>query len=328
MNNAEQLQSNMRTLRFHQYGKPQDVLRLEEVELPAPNAKHLRVRVRACGLNPADWGLCQGLYAGLMPRGVGLDVSGTVDAVGDGVNNIAVGDAVLGRVAFTEYTSAGAADYAVLNFWAPMPSGLTFMEAAALPMAVETAYRSLDNLGLTEGQSILIHGAGTMIGFAAVQMALLRGARVLATAGPTFADRLVAIGATVTSYGDGMVDRILQLAGGSPDLILDSAPPSGVLPDLVKIAGDPKHVLTLTDFASARKLGVRDSLSEDLTMRFDVLGKFAQLAANKKFDVPIAKVFDLKEWMAALELSQGQAARGKVMILLDDGLGNLEKDTR
>ena len=296
MNTNEQASIRTRTLRFHEYGRPEDVLSLEEAELLAPRRNNIRVRVNACGLNPADWALCQGLYAGLMPRGVGLDVSGIVESIGEGVQDVKKGDAVLGRVDFTEYTSAGAADYAVLNYWAKLPGGLDFMQAAALPMAVETAYRSLDNLGVKAGHSILIHGAGTMVGFAAVQMALMRGARVTATAGPTFADRLGALGATVTPYGEGMVDRVLHIAGGSPDWVLDAAPPSGVLPDLVKIAGDPKHVLTITDFAAAKELGVRDSLREDMTMRFDVLGEFAQLAAEGKFEVPVARVFPLEEW--------------------------------
>ena len=317
MNTAEKTPIRIRTLRFHEYGKPQDVLRLEEAELPGPRQKHIRVRVNACGLNPADWALCEGLFSGLLPRGVGLDVSGIIESIGEGVQDVAVGDAVLGRVNFAEYTSAGAADYAVLNFWARLPSGLDFMQAAALPMVVETAYRSLDNLGVTSGQNLLIHGAGTMVGFAAVQMALMRGARVIATAGSTFADGLRALGATVTSYGDGLVDRVLQTNGGSPDLVLDAAPPSGVLPDLVKIAGDPKRVLTITDFAAAKGLGVRDSLSENATLRFDVLGTFAQLAADGKFEVPVARVFALEDWRAALELSRGQNPRGKVMLLLD-----------
>ena len=314
MNIAKQNPIVTRTLRFHEYGVAQDVLRLEETELAGPRENTIRVRVHACGLNPADWALCQGLYAGLLPRGVGLDVSGIVESIGDGVDGVGVGDAVLGRVDFTEYTSAGAADYAVLNFWARLPSGLSFVKAAGLPMAVETAYRSLDNLGVAAHHSLLVHGAGTMMGFAAVQMAMMRGARVIATAGSTFADRLRAIGATVTPYGDGMVDRVLKIAGGSPDLVLDAAPPSGVLPDLVKIAGDPKRVLTLTDFAAAKELGVRDSLSEDMTMRFDVLGPFAQLAAEGRFEVPVARTFPLEEWRTALDLSLSQRAQGKLVL--------------
>ncbi len=190
------------------------------------------------------------------------------------------------------------------------------MHAAALPTAVETAYRSLDNLKVVRGQTLLIHGAGTMMGFAAVQMALMRGTRVIATAGSTYADRLRIFGATVTSYGNGMVDRVLQIAGGPPDLVLDAAPPSGALPDLVKIAGDPKHVLTLTHFAAAKELGVRDSISELTPLRFGVLGEFAQLAADGKFEVPVARVFALEDWRGALELSSSQNSGGKVMFLI------------
>ena len=105
----------MRTLRFDQYGEPGDVLRLEEADVPEPKAGHVRVKVHACGLNPADWALCRGLFAGNLPRGVGLDVSGTVDAIGAGVADVAVGDQILGVPAYQDYPSAGAADHAVLS---------------------------------------------------------------------------------------------------------------------------------------------------------------------------------------------------------------------
>ena len=85
MDTAESATSTMRTVRFHNYGEPADVLRLEEVVIPTPDVGHVRVRVHACGLNPADWALCRGLFPGSLPRGIGLDVSGIVDAVGEGV---------------------------------------------------------------------------------------------------------------------------------------------------------------------------------------------------------------------------------------------------
>ena len=74
-------------LRFHDYGEPASVLRPEEVAVPEPHAGQIRVRVHACGLNPAEWFLCRGLFAGDLPRGVSLAVSGTVDAVGAGVSD-------------------------------------------------------------------------------------------------------------------------------------------------------------------------------------------------------------------------------------------------
>lgn len=307
---------SMRTIRFHQYGEPVDVLRLEEAAVPSPRADRIRVRVHACGLNPADWALCRGLFAGDLPRGIGLDVSGTVEAVGDGVTDVGVGDRVLGVADYAGCSSAGASDHAILAYWTPVPEGLDLVDAAALPMAVETAFRSLESLRVAAGHTLLIHGAGTMMGFAAVQIALMRGARVIATAGDTFAGQLRALGATVTAYGDGMAERVLGIIGGAPDLILDTAAPSGVLPDLVRIAGgDPRRVLTITDFAAAAELGVRTSFEEGTTLRYDVLGDFAKLAAEGRFKVPVARTFPLEDWREALDVSQSGRAHGKLVLL-------------
>jgi NADPH:quinone reductase-like Zn-dependent oxidoreductase len=303
----------MRAIRFHQYGEPADVLRLEEAGVPSPLAGHIRVRVHACGLNPADWALCRGLFATELPRGVGLDVSGTVDAVGEGVSDVHVGDRVLGAADFSAYPSAGLSDYAILRFWTPVPAGLDLTEAATLPMAVETACRCVDILGVAPGQTLVVYAAGTMIGFAAVQMALMRGARVIATAGETFAGQLRALGAEVTAYGDGMVERVLELCGGVPDLIFDAGPVSDVLPDIVRIAGDPRRVVTVSNHGDAADaLGVRNSFSP---LRYDVLGDFARLAAQGRFTVPIARTFPLEDWREALDLSLSGRARGKLMLL-------------
>jgi len=304
----------MSTLRFHRYGEPTDVLSLEQAAIPSPGAGHIRVRVHACGLNPADWALCRGLFAGDLPRGVGLDVSGTVDALGVGVMDVNVGDPVLGVPDFAGYPSAGAADYAILSVWTPVPQGLDLVEAAALPMAIETAYRCVDMLGVTAGRTLLVYGAGTVIGFAAVQMALMRGARVIATAGETFAGDLRALGAEVTPYGRGMVERVLEIGGGVPDLIFDAGPISGVLPDLVRIAGgDAGRVLTVSNHGpAAEALGVRHSFS---ALRYDVLGDFAKLAAEGRFKVPVARTFRLDDWREALDASQSGDAHGKLMLL-------------
>src|ERR1700755_2959382 len=126
----------MRTLRFHGYGDPADVLRIDDAEPPSPGPGQIRVAVQACGLTPADWALCGGLFAGELPRGIGLEVSGVVDALGDGVTGVAVGGAVFGP-APCRGERAGAWDLAVLDVWALRPPGLGAAEAAALPMAVE-----------------------------------------------------------------------------------------------------------------------------------------------------------------------------------------------
>jgi NADPH:quinone reductase-like Zn-dependent oxidoreductase len=256
------------------------------------------------------------LFPGKLPRGIGLEVSGVVDAVGEGVDDVVVGDLVLGTADYAGETSAGAADLAIMDRWVRVPAGLDLVQAAALPMAVDTASWHLDRLGVSAGDTVLISGAGTTVGFAAVQMALLRGARVIATAGETYAGRLRALGATVTPYGDGVAERVIDAAGGPVDLVLDTAPPSGALPGLVQAAGgDPRRVLTVSDFEAAAELGVRDSFHEDRTERRDVLGEFAQLAADGKFTIPVARTFPLEDWRTALGVSESGYARGKLVLL-------------
>jgi NADPH:quinone reductase-like Zn-dependent oxidoreductase len=258
----------------------------------------------------------RGLFPGALPCGIGLDVSGIVDAVGDGVTDIAVGDRVVGTADYAGAPVAGASDRAILNRWAHVPAGLDLVQAAALPLVMETAFRSLESLRVAAGQKVLIHGAGTMVGFAAVQIALQRGARVFATAGETYADRLRAMGAKVTSYGDGMADRVLELAGGPVDLALDTAPVSGVLPALIRtVGGEPRRVLTISDFEASSRLGVRNSFGEDTTLRYDVLGEFVQRAAEGRFTVPIAKTFALEDWRKALDISQSRHSHGKIVLL-------------
>jgi NADPH:quinone reductase-like Zn-dependent oxidoreductase len=305
------------TVRFHDYGDPADVLVLEEAQVADPDPGRIRVRVHACGLNPADWALCEGLFAGSLPRGIGLEVAGIVDAVGEGVDDAAAGDAVLGMTDYAGEPSAGAAGIAILDHWAPLPEGLGMVDAAALPMAVTVACANVVALGVRSGQTVVVHGAGTTVGFAAVQIALGMGARVIATAGSTYSERLRAAGALVTAYGEGMVERVRELAGGSPDLVLDTAPVSGVLPDLVRIAdGDARRVLTISDFESADALGVRTSFSEGAALRYDVLGEYAQRAADGMFSIPVARTYRLDEWREALEVSRSGSARGKLVLLL------------
>jgi NADPH:quinone reductase-like Zn-dependent oxidoreductase len=308
--------STMRTVRFHEYGEPGDVLHLETAAVPAPGPGRIRIAVHACGLTPADWALCRGLFPGELPRGIGIDVSGTVDAVGDGVTDVAAGELVFGTADWAGAPAAGASDRAIMDHWFPVPPGLDPAQAAALPMALETAYRTLAQLGLSAEHTILVHGAGTTVGFAAVQIALLRGARVIATAGATYAQRLRDLGAAVTAYGPGMAERVSAISGGPIDLVLDTAPVGGALPDLIRIAGgDPQRVLTIFDFPAAADLGARDPFQGDQTLRFDAFPEFAQLAADGTFTVPVARAFPLADWRAALELSLGNQAGGKLLLL-------------
>jgi NADPH:quinone reductase-like Zn-dependent oxidoreductase len=309
-----------RAIRFHEVGEPLDVLHEEETQIPDPGEGRIRVRVAATGLNPADWELCRGFMPGALPRGIGYDVAGTVDAVGAGVHDVTVGDLVFGSSDFAAQPSAGAADFAIMNQWFAVPAGLDAVRAAVLPMVLQTAGWTLDLMNVTPGETVLIHGAGGMVGYTAVQVALRRGARVIATAGPTFAGDLETFGALVTSYGDGMAERVRALAAGPVDHVLDaSRPNAGAIAALIEIAGDPKHVVTISNHDEARSQGARVNIDEFMAAggfpSSDFLADYAALAAAGEFTVPVAKTFRLDEWRAAAEVSLSGAPHGKVVLL-------------
>lgn len=308
--------ATMKALYFETTGKPFDVLRLDDVAVPEPGAGQVRVQVYACALNPADWAVCEGFLPVPPPRGIGFDVSGTVDALGEGVTSVNLGDHVFGVPDYIGQPTGGAAEYAILKVFLPVPEGLDLTQAATLPMAVETAARSIDLLGLTAGQTLMVNGGGTMTGFAAVQIALLRGVHVIASAGETFAGRLRELGAKVTPYGEGMVERVRELAGGATDFALHTAQVKGTLPDLVRIVGgDPKRVFSFAD-RDEEGIGVRTAWREQgSVLRYDVLGHYAQLTAEGRFSIPIARTFPLEDWREAAELSIDKRAHGKLVLI-------------
>ncbi len=303
--------STIRAVRFHRFGEPAEVLQLDEAAVPAPRPNRIRVVVHACGLNPADWALCRKLYDMELPRGIGLDVSGTVDALGEGVTDVAVGDRVLGFADFATYPSAGASDVAVLDHWAKVPPGLDMSLAAALPMAALIGQHAVDALEMKPGQRLLVHGGGSMMGFSAVQIARARGFEVLTTAGSTYADELRAFGATVTQYGEGMVERVRAL--GPVDLVLDTV--GGALPDLIRIVdGEPKRVLSIAD-RSGPELGVRGNYDGGRPLRYEAFAEMAREAAAGRFFIPIARTFPLEHWREAMEISTSGKASGKLLLM-------------
>ncbi|WP_326686346.1 NADP-dependent oxidoreductase [Streptomyces sp. NBC_01795] len=317
----------MKALQFDRFGSP-DVIVLREVPKPEPGPGQIRIAVRACGLTPGDWAVVDGLLADQLPplpRGLGVEVAGTVDALGEGVIGVEIGDRVFGPAAFDGPT-AGAAEYALMAVWAHIPAGVTAEQAAALPMAAETAWHALDDLGVQPGELLLVHGAGSTVGEAAVRLALHRGVRVIATAGPTRAAALGEIGARVTGHGDGMAERVAALAGARVDRALDTAPTGsridrahqaspggGSLPSLIQLTGDPDRVLTVSDFAAAAELGTRITQIE---MRYDRMSEFARLADEGVLVVSVARTYTLDQIQEAAKLSQSRRPGGKLMLIL------------
>lgn len=218
----------MKAMRFHEIGGP-EALRAEEIQLPEPGADQVRLRVAASAFNAAD----NGMRAGFLPIPIqlphvpGYDVSGTVDAVGEDVHDLAVGDAVIGFLPMEG--DGGAAEYVVApaRSLTAAPSRVDLANAAALPSVALTAWQALfDEGGLQAGQRLFIVGAGGAVGAHAIRLARRAGAHVIATASPRSASAVRAAGAdevvdhTRTMLRDAVaepVDVLLNLAPISPE---------------------------------------------------------------------------------------------------------------
>ncbi len=299
----------MKAVRFSRFGGP-EVLEIVHLPDPHPGPGQVRIAVRAAGVNPSDWKKREGLMDQELPQTMGHEAAGVVDELGEGVADAAVGDHVFGLSA----EGAAQAEMAVLSYYAPVPPSLDFAGAAALPAAVETATRALDQLGVGNGNTLLVNGASGSVGSAAVQLAVVRGARVIGTASPANREYLRSLGAEPVAYGEGLAGRVRALAPPGVDLALDVAG-SGVLPELIELAGGPEHVVTVAGFRGAREHGVRFS-SGDAGRAVHALAEIGELIESGRFSLPVARAFPLTEVAEAHRLSEQGHVRGKLVLLV------------
>jgi NADPH:quinone reductase-like Zn-dependent oxidoreductase len=310
----------MKAVRFHQYGDP-DVLRYEDVEQPNPGAGQVRVRVAATSFNPVDANIRAGFMQGpipvTLPHTPGIDVAGTVDALGEGVTGIQVGDQVIG---FLPMAGPGAAAEYVLapaDALTPAPKGVALSDAAALPLVGLTAWQALfEHAKLTARQRVLINGAGGAVGGYAVQLAKQAGTFVIATAGPRSSRRVTAAGADevidhttadVIAAVSQPVDAVLNLAPVEPaqlDALLGLIRPGGVLVNTTVWMPAP------TD----EERGVRGI---DLFVRSDAeqLSHLAELIDGGELRVEVARRVPLAELPALhADAAAGALPSGKVVV--------------
>jgi NADPH:quinone reductase-like Zn-dependent oxidoreductase len=300
----------MKAIQFSRFGGP-EVLELVELPDPHPGPGQVRVAVRAAGVNPIDWKVRSGMMGGELPQQTGREAAGVVDEIGEGVGDAAPGDAVFGFAA----GGGGAAELALLTDYAPIPSSLGFAGAAGLPVAVETAVRTLDQLDVAAGTTLLINGAAGAVGSSAVQIARERGARVIGTASPNNHDYLRSLGAEPTTYGDGLAERVRGLAPDGVDAALDAAG-GGALPALVELTGDPERVVTIADYAGAQQTGATMSGGPGAQRAVHALRDIAPLIESGRFSLPVAQTFPLEQIADAHRLSEAGHVRGKLILVL------------
>lgn len=304
----------MRALHFAEYGPP-SVLRVTDVPEPHAGPGEIRIRVRASGVTPGDAYVRAGRFrerlALSLPHIPGVDAAGVVDEIGAGVPGVRPGDEVFGLTDLARLGGANA-DVAVLAAWAPKPAALSWAEAGGAAANVETATRVLDRLGAGAGTRLLIEGAAGGVGTVAVQLAVARGARVIGTASERNHGFLASLGASATTYGPGLADRVPD----GVDAVLDCAG-SGSLPDLVKLAGGADRVVTIADLGAAAH-GVHMSRSGGGPgadpQALHGLAVAAGLADQGRFRVPIAAEWPLEQAARAHELSETGHARGKIVL--------------
>ncbi|MEU4205305.1 NADP-dependent oxidoreductase [Streptomyces sp. NPDC026294] len=238
-------------------------------------------------------------------------MAGAIDSVGHDVSQWQVGQAVFGRSA----TGGAAAthDLAGADEIFAKPEWLSFEQAAALPVAVETAYRTLRELGVREGQTLLVHAAAGGVGLIATQLARAWGVTVIGTASETNHAFLREIGATPVTYGEGLTDRVRTAAPQGIDAVLDGSG-RGVLPGSIALTGEPEKVLTIAD-PTAAEHGVR--FSGRPGPAGPALEAVLPLIEQGKIHMPIDSVYPLHKAADAHRHSENGHLQGKIVLSIE-----------
>ena len=359
----------MRALQFTGYGGP-EVLSWADAPVPHAGPGQIRIAVRAASVNPIDWKLLTGVMSGGQPLAgpgyLGSDAAGVVDEVGQGVTGVSVGDEVFGRGQGTQ------AESAVLDSWAAKPASIDWAVAAAAGVAGETSERGLRLLGVKAadtvfvdggaggvgavavqmavargarviasageanqdylresgaipvlygegvggrvraGDTIFVDGGAGGVGAVAVQMAVARGARVIASAGEANQDYLREIGAIPVLYGEGVAGRVRSAAGGRVDAVLDVAGKTPV-EELISVVSEPSRVLSIANFA-AGQAGARVSGGGADSRPMPALAEVAELLAQNKLVIKV-QTFPFDRAAEAYRVSLGGHVRGKLVLI-------------
>lgn len=306
----------MRAIRVHQFGGP-EVMKLQQLEAPTPAEGQVAVRVAAAGVGPWDAWIRGGrsVLPQPLPLTPGADLSGVVQAVGPGVHNFKVGDQVFGvtNARFTDaYAELALASSAML---AKKPTNLDHIQAASVPVIAVTAWQMLfEHAALRAGQTVLVHGGAGNVGAYAVQLARLRGVRVVATASRDDLSEVARLGADQTvddravRFEDvvGPVDAVIDTVGG--ELMQRSFA-------VLKRGGVLVTAVSQPDQKLATKHGVR-ALFILVRVTSEALGELSPLFASGKLEVRVGTVLPLSDAVLAHQMLEGTRPKvgGKIVL--------------
>jgi len=314
----------MRAVVVRSYGGP-EVLEVVQAERPVPGPGQVRIRVQAAAVNPVDAFVRSGaaVGAGLLPDrssvGLGWDVAGVVDEVGQGgAAGFAVGDRVIGLADRLDVPTAGYAEYLVLDFGAvaTAPRGATPEEAATLPLNGLTAAQGLDLLDPCPGQTLLVTGAAGAVGGYAVQLAAAAGSRVVATASAGDEALVRALGAELfvprTPDSAELAEGVRALVPGGVDGVLDAAVIGVRALDAVRGGGSYLSVIGGAEPPALRGIRVRT-----LFVRADGarMAELVGLVEAGALTLRVAETFPLEKAAAAHQRLAEGPVRGRLVLL-------------
>lgn len=315
------LESMARAVQYSELGGP-DVLSVAEIPDPVAGPGEVTVRVEAAGVNPIDSKLRAGVRATppfTGPRGTGQDGAGHITSVGEGVDGFRVGDPVVFRGADGAYATDIAITAEKLTF---RPAGVTAAQGAGVPIPAGTAYQALRSLAIRADDTLLIHGGSGSVGQAAIQFALLWGARVIATSSPERADRVAGLGAVPLAYGPGLADAVREAAPEGVTAILDCAGTDEALAQSLELLADRSRIATIVAGPKAGDLGIRAfsggspeplSPAQNL-LRAEAIPVTLALMAAGRFSIELGDRFALDEAADAQRASEA-GAPGKLLIV-------------
>lgn len=301
-----------KSVQFSQFGGV-EVLDLVEVERPTAGPGEVVVRVSAAGINHIEADIRDGKFASDMPTGFpmgqGSDFAGIVSEVGAGVTDLSPGSEVMGHAAASSH-----ANYVVVpqRNVIPKPAALSWETAGSLFLAGVAAYDALQSVTIGPGDTVVISAAAGGVGSIETQLAMLRGATVIGTCSERNFDYLRQLGAHPVLYGDGMVDRIRQLAPAGVSAYLDNFGQNNA--DSAAVLGvDRSHFRSAED-RTAVELRALTASEEDDANNTRILARLATMAAEKRLTLLISGFYPLEQVREAFVDLEKQHARGKFVL--------------
>ncbi len=303
----------MRALTYDRFGDD-DELRVVERPVPRVGPSEVRIRVTRASVNPVDWKVMSGgldpMLETRFPAIPGWDVAGVVDAVGPDTPEFVAGDRVA-AYARKQVVSAGTfAEYVTVRVddVAAVPDEVSDDVAAALPLAGLTALRVLETLAVTKGETLLVHAASGGVGYLASQLAVAAGARVIGTASPANHDKLRAVGVTPVAHGDGLSERLAEVAPEGVDAVADLV--GGVLDVSLAVLREGGRIASIADPA------VEEHGGRWVWVRPDGprLEQLLEEVAAGRLTIDIDRIFPLEQTAEAFAVSRAGTAKGKLVI--------------